>query len=84
MVLDCGTFILRSEVQESYHPFKEAPCWPSQRLIEQHKRFIPDYSGDPTSAPPITAGCQNNRIVQTPKQDKIQDIPHLSPEVFEH
>ncbi|GBN55964.1 hypothetical protein AVEN_175173-1 [Araneus ventricosus] len=25
---------LRSELQDSYHPLKEASCWPSQGLIE--------------------------------------------------
>ncbi|GBL77932.1 hypothetical protein AVEN_143263-1 [Araneus ventricosus] len=42
----------------------------------------PGYSGDPTSAAPISAGCQNNQIIQTPKL--IQGISHLSPEVLEH
>ncbi|GBL91897.1 hypothetical protein AVEN_172805-1 [Araneus ventricosus] len=38
----------------------------------------PGDSGDPTFAPPITAGCQNNRF-----RNKIQHIPYLSPEVLE-
>ncbi|GBL77805.1 hypothetical protein AVEN_153003-1 [Araneus ventricosus] len=70
-------------IAKKFHPFKEISCWPSQGPY----RTTPDgcitgNCGDPTSASPNTARCQNNRIVQTPKQNSR----HFTPQSrgFEH
>ncbi|GBM95141.1 hypothetical protein AVEN_249009-1 [Araneus ventricosus] len=79
MVLECGAFTLRLELQESYHPFKEG--------------FLLAYRTTPTvpfqvilGIPPLHLQLQlDARITELHRlRNKIQGIPHLSPGVLEH
>ncbi|GBL94050.1 hypothetical protein AVEN_185022-1 [Araneus ventricosus] len=70
---DAGTWCWRVVPSPYGQNFKKVIIH-SKRLPVGHHRSLqnntdgctPGDSGDHISAPPITAGCQNNRIVQTP------------------
>ncbi|GBM49966.1 hypothetical protein AVEN_34933-1 [Araneus ventricosus] len=75
MVLTCGAFTLQSELQESYHPFKEAYRTTTTAALQVI-----------LGSPPLHLQLQlDARIAELYRfRNKIQDIPHLSSEVLEH